>query len=172
MTDTLSKATELVRSVADTLRLEERYPRQCLVERLTTPDRVITFRMSAQRDDHSIGVFHGYRVQHLDILGPYKGGIRLHASVDLNEVKSLALWMTLKTALVGVPFGGAKGGISVDPSTLSPSELERLIRKYTTRLGDDIGPNSDIPAPDMGSGAREMAWIYDEYRNNAADFTA
>jgi glutamate dehydrogenase (NAD(P)+) len=168
MTGTLLKATALVREVADMLGLERRHPGQCLVERLTTPDRVITFRMAVQRDDRSVEVFHGYRVQHLDILGPYKGGIRLHPAVDLDDVKALALWMTLKTALVGVPFGGAKGGIAVDPATLSAQELERLMRKYTIRLAEDIGPNSDIPAPDMGSGAREMAWIYDEYRKGHA----
>lgn len=164
MTDTLPKAVALVRDVAEMLDLERRHPGQRLIERLTTPDRVITFRMAVQRDDRSVEVFHGYRVQHLDILGPYKGGIRLHPAVDLDDVKALALWMTLKTALVGVPFGGAKGGIAVDPAALSPQELERLMRKYTIRLAEDIGPNSDIPAPDMGSGAREMAWIYDEYR--------
>lgn len=168
MTDTLHKATALVCEVADMLGLERRHPGQRLVERLTTPDRVITFRMAVQRDDHSVEVFHGYRVQHLDILGPYKGGIRLHPAVDLDDVKALALWMTLKTALVGIPFGGAKGGIAVDPTSLSVQELERLMRKYTTRLAEDIGPNSDIPAPDMGSGAREMAWIYDEYRKGHA----
>jgi len=168
MTDTLHKATELVREVADMLGLERRHPGQRLVERLTTPDRVITFRMAVQRDDRSVDVFHAYRVQHLDILGPYKGGIRLHPAVDLADVKALALWMTLKTALVGIPFGGAKGGIAVDPTTLSAQELERLMRKYTIRLGEDIGPSSDIPAPDMGSGAREMAWIYDEYRKGHA----
>ena len=164
MTDTLSKATKLVREVADLLGLERRHPGQRLAERLTTPDRVITFRMAVQRDDRSVEVFQGYRVQHLDILGPYKGGIRLHPAVDLAEVKALALWMTLKTALVGIPFGGAKGGIAVTPTTLSVQELERLMRKYTIKLGEEIGPSSDIPAPDMGSGAREMAWIYDEYR--------
>jgi glutamate dehydrogenase (NAD(P)+) len=164
MTDTLSKATKLVREVADLLGLERRHPGQRLAERLTTPDRVITFRMAVQRDDRSVEVFQGYRVQHLDILGPYKGGIRLHPAVDLAEVKALALWMTLKTALVGIPFGGAKGGIAVTPTSLSVQELERLMRKYTIKLGEDIGPSSDIPAPDMGSGAREMAWIYDEYR--------
>jgi glutamate dehydrogenase (NAD(P)+) len=168
MTDTLHKATALVCEVAEMLGLEQRHPGQRLVERLTTPDRVITFRMAVQRDDHSVEVFHGYRVQHLDILGPYKGGIRLHPAVDLDDVKALALWMTLKTALVGIPFGGAKGGIAVDPASLSVQELERLMRKYTTRLAEDIGPNSDIPAPDMGSGAREMAWIYDEYRKGHA----
>jgi glutamate dehydrogenase (NAD(P)+) len=100
------------------------------------------------------------------MLGPYKGGIRFHPQVDLDEVKALSLWMTLKTALVEIPFGGAKGGISVDPASLTISELERLVRKYTHRLVNDISPNIDIPAPDMGTSSREMAWIYDEYRKH------
>ena len=164
MPDVLEKAIGFVKQIADTLDLERRYPGQRLVERLTTPNRIVTLGASVQMDDNSVAVFPAYRVQHNDVLGPYKGGIRLHPSVDLQEVKALALWMTLKTALVDVPFGGAKGGITVDPRKLSKSELERLVRKYTSRLRNDIGPSIDIPAPAMGSGPREMAWIYDEYR--------
>ncbi|MDH4185064.1 MAG: Glu/Leu/Phe/Val dehydrogenase, partial [Nitrospinota bacterium] len=105
-----------------------------------------------------------YRVQQSDILGPYKGGTRLHPTVSIDDVKALATLMTLKTALVDIPFGGGKGGICVDPKSMSAGEMERLIRKYVVRLKNDIGPNEDIPAPDVNSGPREMAWIYDEYR--------
>lgn len=168
MADILTTSISLIREIADLLELEKRFPGQRLAERLCLPDRVVTFRAGLQRDDGTIDIFQGYRVQHSDILGPYKGGIRFHPSVDLNEVKALALWMSLKTALVDVPFGGAKGGIAVDPTTLSRAELERLVRKYTNRLLNDIGPSTDIPAPDMGTSAREMAWIYDEYRKHNA----
>lgn len=159
-------AVQQIREVADRLGLDRRHPGKRLVERLAIPDKIISFRAGLQRDDGSIDLFLGYRVQHCDTLGIYKGGIRFHPAVDLEEVKALALWMTLKTALVEVPFGGAKGGIAVDPATLSPAELERLVRKYTSRLVGDIGPNIDVPAPDMGTGPREMAWIYDEYRKH------
>ncbi|MCK6487777.1 MAG: Glu/Leu/Phe/Val dehydrogenase [Planctomycetes bacterium] len=164
MTSPFDQGLALVRATADLLALDRRHPGQRLVERLAIPDKVVSFRASLQRDDGSVSVLLCHRVQHCDTLGPYKGGIRLHPSVDLDEVKALALAMTLKTALVEIPFGGAKGGIAVDPASLSRAELERLVRKYTSRLVNDIGPNSDIPAPDMGTGAREMAWIYDEYR--------
>jgi len=135
-----------------------------IIERIRIPDKVIMFRATVQLDSGPLKVFNCYRIQHSDVLGPYKGGIRFHPEVDLDEVKALALWMSLKTALVDIPYGGAKGGITVDPKTLALTELERLVRKYTSRLVNDIGPNIDIPAPDMGTSAREMAWIYDEYR--------
>lgn len=166
MGSVFQNAAQLIRQTADLLALDKRYPDMRLVERLTTPDKIISFRATVQLDTGPLQVFHCYRVQHSDVLGPYKGGIRFHPEVDLDEVKALALWMSLKTALVDIPYGGAKGGITVDPKTLTPTELERLVRKYTFRLVNDIGPNIDIPAPDMGTSAREMAWIFDEYRKH------
>jgi len=159
-------AISLVRKTADLLTLDKRYPDMQIIERIEIPDKMIMFRATVQLDTGPLKVFNCYRIQHSDVLGPYKGGIRFHPEVNLDEVKALALWMTLKTALVDIPYGGAKGGITVDPKTLTPTELERLVRKYTFRLVNDIGPNIDIPAPDMGTSAREMAWIFDEYRKH------
>lgn len=166
MSTVFENAARLVRETATLLDVDTRYKGQQLVERFIVPDKIIMFRATLQRDDDTMQCFLCYRVQHNDMLGPYKGGIRFHPQVDLEEVKALSLWMTLKTALVDIPFGGAKGGISVDPTTLSKRELERLVRKYTHRLVNDISPNIDIPAPDMGTSSREMAWIYDEYRKH------
>jgi len=157
-------AIGLVEKTADILNFEKRFHGMQLIERLRIPDKVIMFRATVQLDSGPLKVFNCYRIQHSDVLGPYKGGIRFHPEVELDEVKALALWMSLKTALVDIPYGGAKGGITVDPRMLSITELERLVRKYTSRLINDIGPSIDIPAPDMGTSAREMAWIYDEYR--------
>jgi len=166
MSTVFENAVRLVQETSLILDVDGRYPGKQLVERFIVPDKVIMFRATLQKDDGTMECFLCYRVQHCDMLGPYKGGIRFHPQVDLDEVKALALWMTLKTALVEIPFGGAKGGISVDPASLSVSELERLVRKYTHRLVNDISPNIDIPAPDMGTSSREMAWIYDEYRKH------
>ncbi len=166
MANVLENAVRLVEKTGDVLNFSKRFPDQALIERLRVPDKVIMFRATVQLDTGGLRVFHCYRIQHSDVLGPYKGGIRFHPEVDTDEVTALALWMTLKTALVGIPYGGAKGGITVDPKTLSVTELERLVRKYTYRLVNDIGPNIDIPAPDMGTSAREMAWIFDEYRKH------
>ncbi len=164
MANVLENALSLVEKTGDILNFNKRFQGQEIMERLRIPDKVIMFRASVQLDRGGMKVFNCYRIQHNDVLGCYKGGIRFHPDVDLDEVKALALWMTLKTSLVGIPYGGAKGGITVDPKTLSVTELERLVRKYTSRLVNDIGPNIDIPAPDMGTSTREMAWIYDEYR--------
>ncbi len=165
----LDEAQLQVRQAAAILELEALYPKQHLLDRFLMPDKVILFRVTLQRDDGSNVLYEGYRVQHSDVLGCYKGGIRFHLRVDLNEVKALALWMALKTALVAIPYGGAKGGIAVDPGTLSVAERERLTRKYTSYLLNDIGPHRDIPAPDVGTGEQEMAWIYDEYRKHNPD---
>jgi glutamate dehydrogenase (NAD(P)+) len=162
--DPFNSVMETIRLVGAMLKLEERHPGARMVERIAISDKIIRFKAIVGMDGGSIGVFQCYRVQHSDILGPYKGGTRLHPSVNMDEVKALATLMTLKTALVDIPFGGGKGGICVDPKTLSVKELERLIRKYVHRLKNDIGPNTDIPAPDVNSGPREMAWMYDEYR--------
>lgn len=130
---------------------------------LATPEREIRVQLPLRRDDGSLDVFIGYRVQHNSARGPYKGGIRFHLSADLDEVRALASLMTWKTAVVDVPYGGAKGGIAVDTSTLSKPELERLTRRYTRAIADLIGPTRDIPAPDMATNAQTMAWILDEY---------
>ncbi|NNE09591.1 MAG: Glu/Leu/Phe/Val dehydrogenase [Gemmatimonadetes bacterium] len=114
-------------------------------------------------DDGRVEIFTGYRVQHNNALGPFKGGVRFHPSVDIDEVRALASWMTWKTSLVGVPFGGAKGGIKIDPAKYSENELERITRRFTFALGSNIGPEYDIPAPDVNTNARIMAWILDTY---------
>ena len=153
-----------IQEISRLLHLTEQYKDERMFERLAISDKIIRFKAIIKMDDGSMNVFQCYRVQHSDTLGPYKGGIRLHPTVDIDEVKELATLMTLKTALVDVPFGGGKGGICVDPKTLSEGEVERLIRKYTHRLLHDIGPNVDIPSPDVNTSEREMAWMYDEYR--------
>jgi glutamate dehydrogenase (NAD(P)+) len=117
-------------------------------------------------DDGSTRVFKGYRVTHNVARGPSKGGIRYHPAVTLDEIKALAMWMTWKCALMGIPFGGAKGGVVVDPKQLSRSELERMTRRYTSEIINEIGPERDIPAPDVGTDASVMAWIFDTYSMN------
>ncbi len=166
MSNVLENAVSLVEKTGDILNFKKRFQGQEIIERLRIPDKIVMFRATVQLDQGGLKVFNCYRIQHSDVLGPYKGGIRFHPEVDTDEVTALALWMTLKTSLVNIPYGGAKGGITVDPKTLSVTELERLVRKYTFRLVNDIGPNIDIPAPDMGTSAREMAWIFDEYRKH------
>ena len=117
-------------------------------------------------DDGSTSVFKGYRVTHNAARGPSKGGIRYHPAVTLDEIKALAMWMTWKCALMGIPFGGAKGGVVVDPKQLSRAELERMTRRYTSEIINEIGPERDIPAPDVGTDASVMAWIFDTYSMN------
>jgi glutamate dehydrogenase (NAD(P)+) len=119
-----------------------------------------------QMDDGNVRVFEGYRVTHNVARGPSKGGIRYHPGVTLDEVKSLAMWMTWKCALMGLPFGGAKGGVVCDPKRLSRHELERMTRRYTSEIINEIGPERDIPAPDVGTDASVMAWIFDTYSMN------
>jgi glutamate dehydrogenase (NAD(P)+) len=116
-------------------------------------------------DDNSYKLFKGYRVQHNNIMGPYKGGIRFHPEVHLNECKALASWMTWKCALMEIPFGGAKGGIKFDPTKHSKTEIERITRRFTHALGQNIGPNYDIPAPDMGTDSQIMVWMMDTFMN-------
>ncbi len=130
---------------------------------LKTPNRNISVDFPVRMDDGSIRMFTGYRVQHNNTRGPYKGGIRYDVAVNLDEVKALASWMTWKTALVDVPFGGAKGGIACDPHRLSRGELERVTRRFTYEIADIIGPDTDIPAPDVGTDASVMAWMLDAY---------
>ena len=130
---------------------------------LKVPARQIIVGLPITMDSGKIEVFEGYRVIHSTILGPGKGGIRLDPDVTLDEVRALAAWMTWKCAVVDIPYGGAKGGIACNPRTMSAGEIERLIRAYTLALQDIFGPDKDIPAPDMGTGPREMAWLMDEY---------
>ena len=132
-------------------------------EYLVTPARIHITAIPVVMDSGRIKMFEGYRVIHNEILGPSKGGIRYSPDVNVNEVKALAAWMTWKCAIVNVPFGGAKGGVVCDPSTMSPGELERLTRRYTANLLDVFGPEKDIPAPDMNTNAQIMAWIVDTY---------
>jgi glutamate dehydrogenase (NAD(P)+) len=128
---------------------------------LRVPKREFTVRFPVKMDDSHVAVFTGYRVQHNVARGPAKGGIRFHPATDLDEVRALAMWMTWKSALVNVPFGGAKGGVTVDPSTLSKRELEAVTRRFTSELQGVIGPATDIPAPDIGTNAQTMAWMMD-----------
>ena len=130
---------------------------------LITPYREVKVDVSITLDSGELGTFIGYRVQHDRSRGPMKGGLRYHPTVDLDEALGLASLMTWKTAVVNLPFGGAKGGIAVDPKTLSPRELERLTRRFIEQIHDIIGPHSDIPAPDVNTNAQVMAWIMDEY---------
>ncbi len=128
---------------------------------LRVPQREFTVHFPIKRDDGSVEVFQGYRVQHNVARGPAKGGLRFHPRTDLNDVRALAMWMTWKAALVDVPFGGAKGGVTCDPSSMSSKEIEALTRRFATELEGIIGPDSDIPAPDVGTNAQTMAWIMD-----------
>jgi len=125
--------------------------------------RELTVNFPVQREDGSVEVFTGYRIHHSTVLGPTKGGIRYHPDVTLDEIRALAMLMTWKCAVVGLPYGGAKGGVICDPKTLSPTELEHLTRRYATEIAMLIGPESDIPAPDLGTNPQIMAWIMDTY---------
>jgi len=133
------------------------------LERLKSPRRALVVSIPVRMDNDRIQTFLGYRVQHNQALGPFKGGLRYHPAVDLSEVAALAALMTFKNSLMNLPLGGAKGGIQVDPSKLSRKELEGLTRKFTSELGPFIGPDKDIPAPDVGTDSQTMAWILDQY---------
>ncbi len=132
-------------------------------EFLAYPKRELTVNFPVKMDDGSVRIFTGYRVHHSTVLGPTKGGIRYHPAVTLNEVRALAMWMTWKCAIAGLPYGGAKGGVVCDPKQLSAGELERLTRRYATEISVLMGPESDIPAPDVGTNPQVMAWIMDTY---------
>ena len=148
-----------------------------LVAFFKAPKRIVSCCFPVEMDDGSVRTFQGYRVLHSNILGPGKGGIRYHPDVTRHEVMSLAALMTWKCALVNLPFGGAKGGIACNPKELSENELRRITRRYVTELGDNIGPHTDIPAPDMYTNEQTMAWVYDTYhafhpgKNNLAVVT-
>ena len=134
-----------------------------LVEWIIAPEVELTVNLPVRMDDDDIRIFAGYRVQHSSARGPCKGGIRYHPQVTLDEVKSLALWMTMKCAVVGIPYGGAKGGVICDPRHMSRREIEGLTRRYTTEISSMIGPSMDIPAPDVNTNQQVMAWIMDTY---------
>src|SRR5215468_3810872 len=131
--------------------------------RLRRPDRAMIVSVPTRMDDGRVHVFTGYRVQHNDVLGPFKGGVRYHPAVSLGEVSALAMWMTWKCSLVGLPLGGAKGGVSCDPAKLSRQEIQSMTRRYTAEILNFIGPDVDVPAPDMGTNEQIMAWIMDTY---------
>ena len=154
-------ARDQLRRVADRFGIEPG-----LVEVLGAIKKSVEVAVPVRMDDGSVRVFRGYRVQHNVARGPSKGGIRFHPDVVLDEVKALAMWMTWKCSLMGIPFGGAKGGVACDPKQLSHGELERLTRRYTTEIIDQIGPDTDIPAPDVGTDGQTMAWLYDTYSMN------
>jgi glutamate dehydrogenase (NAD(P)+) len=134
-----------------------------IIERLSHPHAVHEVTVPMEHDDGSHSMFTGYRVQHNAVRGPYKGGLRYHPEVNREESIGLAMWMTWKCAVMDLPFGGAKGGVAVDPKSLSAAETERLTRRFTEEIRDVIGPTKDIPAPDMGTSAQTMAWVMDAY---------
>lgn len=140
------------------------------LEILLHPKRVLIVSLPVKMDDGDVNVFTGYRVHYNDARGPMKGGIRYHPRVTLDEVKALAAWMTLKTAVVGIPYGGAKGGIICNPKKMSKGELERLTRSYATAIAQIVGPDTDIPAPDVGTDSQTMGWFVDEYAKVTGHF--
>lgn len=135
---------------------------------LSVANNELIIHFPVRMDDGHVEIFQGYRVQHNNALGPYKGGLRYHPMVDIDSVKALAMWMTWKTSLAGLPYGGAKGGIEIDPKNYSITELERITRRFAYALGDNIGPEHDIPAPDVNTNAQTMAWIADTYMSTKA----
>lgn len=138
---------------------------------LLQPERELHVSIPVKMDDGHVKVFKGYRVQHSTLRGPAKGGIRFHQDVNIDEVRSLSAWMTFKCAIADIPYGGGKGGVAVNPSELSCTELEKLAREYTRRIAKFIGPKIDIPAPDVGTNPQVMAWIVDSYSQTAGEFT-
>lgn len=138
-----------------------------LLTNLLEPERTITVSLPIKKDNGEVLTTTGYRIQHNSILGPYKGGIRYHPEVSMDEIKAFAILMTMKNALMNLPLGGGKGGIIIDPKKLSENELEQLTRLFTRRLGSTVGPTIDIPAPDVNTNPKIMEWIADEYGKNA-----
>jgi glutamate dehydrogenase/leucine dehydrogenase len=153
-----TRAQEQLKKVAKTANIPT-----LLLARLMEPDRIITVSLPITLDDGNIKTFTGYRVEHNNLLGPYKGGLRYHPNVSMDEVKALAFWMTMKCAVVDIPMGGGKGGITVDPKILSESELKKLTEVLTQRLAPIFGPTTDVPAPDVNTTPQIMSWLMDEY---------
>lgn len=158
MSEVFKNAQTQIRMAVDKLELSED-----VYELLKEPQKVIEISIPVKMDDGSVRTFKGYRSQHNDAVGPYKGGIRLHPNVDLKEVKALSIWMTFKCGIVGIPYGGGKGGIAADPTTLSQNELERLSRGYIQGIHKYLGAEIDIPAPDVNTNAQVMSWMMDEF---------
>ena len=154
----LQNALTQLKKAAELIKLDT-----AVLEILKKPKRILQFSIPVKMDDGATKIFDGYRVQWNDARGPFKGGIRFHPKTDLNEVEALSFWMTIKCAAVGIPYGGGKGGVTVDPKKLSKAELERLARSYTQALKDYIGPEKDIPAPDVYTNPQFMSWIMDEF---------
>ena len=152
--------------VADMLKLDP-----SVREFLRWPQREFHFRIPVRMDDGNVRVFQGYRVQHNDARGPCKGGLRFHPSETIDSVRALATWMTWKCALADIPLGGGKGGVIVDPATLSTGEKERLVRGWVGQMWKNIGPRIDVPAPDVGTNAQMMGWMMDEYSKLAGEYT-
>jgi glutamate dehydrogenase (NAD(P)+) len=154
-------AQEQLYKVADTFGIDER-----LINVLQECKKAVEVSIPTSMDDGSVSAYRGYRVTHNIARGPSKGGIRYHPDVTADEVKALAMWMTWKCSLMGLPFGGAKGGVVCDPKTMSHGELERMTRRFTSEIINEIGPEKDIPAPDVGTNAQVMAWMFDTYSMN------
>ncbi len=154
-------AQEQLHRVADAFHIDPE-----IVRVLERCKKAVVVSIPTMMDDGTVHVFEGYRVQHNIARGPSKGGIRYHPSVTLDEVRSLAMWMTWKCALTGIPFGGAKGGVACDPKTMSEVELERMTRRYASEIVTEIGPEVDIPAPDVGTNGKTMSWLFDTYSMN------
>ncbi len=155
--ETLRQVQAQIKEACDLLGLNNNY-----YEILKQPLRTLEVTVPVKMDDGTVRAFTGYRSHHNDVMGPAKGGLRYHPDVDFDEVKTLSMWMTFKCSAIGLPYGGAKGGITVDPKELSAGELERLTRAFTRAMSDFIGDDRDIPAGDVGTNAQVMAWIYDE----------
>jgi glutamate dehydrogenase/leucine dehydrogenase len=141
------------------------------IARLRQPDRDIRISIPVMMDNGSLKIFEGYRVEYNNALGPYKGGIRYHPDTEINEVKALAFWMAIKCAVINIPMGGGKGGVTVDPKALSKTELEKLSRGWAQKLSDVLGPKKDVPAPDVNTTPEIMAWIADEFGKITGDTT-
>ncbi|MBU5676729.1 Glu/Leu/Phe/Val dehydrogenase [Alkaliphilus sp. MSJ-5] len=158
-------AQQQVKSACDKLGTE-----QAVYEILKNPMRTLEVAIPVKMDDGTVKTFIGYRAQHNDAIGPFKGGVRFHPGVNADEVKALSTWMTFKCGVVGVPYGGGKGGVIVDPFELSQGELERLSRGYSRAIAPIIGEKVDIPAPDVGTNGQVMAWFVDEYQKATGEF--
>ncbi len=159
-------AMQQLANAAEVLKLDKN-----ILVLLQRPTRVISVNIPLTMDDGVVKVFEGFRVQYNDARGPFKGGLRFHPQVDMDEVKALAFWMSIKNAVVNVPYGGGKGGIAVDPKKLSQAELERLSRKFIDLIYKDIGPHIDVPAPDVNTTPQIMGWMVDEYAKLVGKFT-
>ena len=148
----------------------EKFPKD-FIERLSNPNRELRISIPVKMDNGDLKIFEGYRVEYNNARGPYKGGIRYHKDTDINEVKALAFWMTLKCAVADIPMGGGKGGITVDPKTLSKKELEELSRGWVRGMADALGPRKDVPAPDVNTTPEIMGWMADEFAKISGDKT-